>query len=137
MSGGRATVGRKRGVDLGHQAGDITSVHPEGHALTLNFYIECKHYHDLDLGSFLLARGKLHKFWRQTCVEADRYSRWPMLIAKQDRTPVLILMKPRTAQKLDAVTILGWDGYPSGAALMEFDEFLSYRYDSQKFLVER
>ena len=93
MSGGRATVAKKKGIDI-RQAGDITAVAPEGHALTDLFYIECKNYRDLQIDSFILDnRGKLAEFWRIAVREADRHERCPMLIAKENRRhPIIMTM---------------------------------------------
>jgi hypothetical protein len=94
MSGGRSTVGRKRGEDLAHQAGDISAVHPEGHILTNSYYIECKHYRSLELGRFLFGEGRLATYWSQACREAEAYAREPMLIAKENFTPIMVLLRP-------------------------------------------
>lgn len=91
MSGGRATVAHRKGESV-RQAGDITSVAPEGHVLTNLFYVECKHYRDLDLvGFFLKDKGKLAGFWRTTEREAEKHKRKPMLIAKQNNVPTLLI----------------------------------------------
>lgn len=90
MSGGRAT----RDKDV-RQAGDITAVAPEGHILTDNVYIECKHYKDLNLASFLLeGRGVLAQFWRKTCTEAVIRGKIPCIIAKQNAKPTLFITRP-------------------------------------------
>jgi hypothetical protein len=94
MSGGRATRGRKRGEDLSRQAGDITAVSPEGNSLVEHFYIECKAYRELHIERFVLnGSGTLSNFWKTTIEEARNHGRRPMLIAKQNRMPVIILTK--------------------------------------------
>jgi hypothetical protein len=93
MSGGRATVHVKKG-GTNRQAGDICAVAPEGHVLTDKFYIECKHYKSLDLGNFFLGRnGRLRKFWYKTVAQATKHNRNPMLIAKQNNVPALVLIR--------------------------------------------
>ena len=90
MSGGRATVARKRGETV-RQAGDITAVAPEGRVLD-GFYIECKFYKDLSLESFFLhGKGMLAKFWRVAVREAASHNKTPWLIAKQNNRPTLLL----------------------------------------------
>jgi hypothetical protein len=85
MSGGRATVTRKRGEKNTTQTGDITAVHPDGNKLTNNFVIECKKYKDLDVASGLLfGRGRLAKFWAQAYRESHIVGKMPLLIAKQN-----------------------------------------------------
>jgi hypothetical protein len=106
MSGGRATVAHKRGDLLDYQGGDISSIHPDGHKLTAYFCIECKFHRDLEFGLLLFGRGKLARFWKEACSTANRHSRQPMLIAKQNRfetkvlllidSPLLALDVPRT-----------------------------------------
>lgn len=93
MSGGRATVARKRGEML-RQSGDITSVAPEGHALTDKLYFELKFYRDLDLRNFFVKqKGTLARFWLKTLREAASYEKDPILIVKQDRVPTLLLTR--------------------------------------------
>lgn len=92
MSGGRATRGLARGENLSRQAGDISSVSPEGHALTNRFYIELKHYADLALTRFYTEqKGTLAVFWLKTKREAEKHGRMPMMIVKQNRVPTLLI----------------------------------------------
>ena len=100
MSGGRATIGRRRGIELNRQAGDVCAIAPEGHALTSQFYVECKFYHNLGLGNFILAAGPLYEFWMQTADNARHHDRYPMLIAKQNYWPSLILVKANTLESI-------------------------------------
>ena len=91
MSGGRATLGRNKGQPI-RQAGDITAVAPEGHVLTNRFYIECKFYKDLNLDSFfLMGKGTLAAHWRQVVKEAASHDKQPLLIAKQNLKPALLV----------------------------------------------
>jgi hypothetical protein len=93
MSGGRATVGRKKGKDHARHAGDITATAPEGFVLTDKWYVECKSYKDLAIQSGLIKGiGKLANFWRETCLQASNYKRMPLLIAKENQSPVIVLM---------------------------------------------
>lgn len=91
MSGGRATVGAKKGISRSSQSGDISSIAPEGHVLTNNFSIECKTYADLMLDGLLLdKKGGIVSFWNQTKRDAINSEKKPMLIAKQNRSIVLL-----------------------------------------------
>lgn len=93
MSGGRATLGHRKGKDLRYQAGDITATHPDGHVFTDYFYAECKFVNNLDLeGFFFKNTGKLNAFWCKTLVEAEKHKRHPFLVAKQNRLPTLVLV---------------------------------------------
>lgn len=90
MSGGRATVARGEV----RQAGDVCSVAPEGHSLTDLFYIEAKFYADLALPRFFLeSKGILMKFWDKALAESSKYSRSPLLVAKQNMYPAIVLME--------------------------------------------
>jgi hypothetical protein len=89
LSGGRTTVGRRRGVELSASAGDISCVHATGHALTDNYYIECKHYRDLNYLGLLKGNGKLVEFWMTTKREATNSGKHPLLIAKQNLIPAM------------------------------------------------
>jgi hypothetical protein len=96
MSGGRATLGARKGVKLAKQAGDITAIDPVGHELTNKYMIECKHYASLDLEGFVLRDGgKLAAFWRTAQQQARVHDRQPMLIAKQ-RGAVIMIVPPGT-----------------------------------------
>lgn len=88
MSGGRATVSRGKV----RQAGDITAVSPEGHALTDIFYIECKAYKDINLDCLVKGKGALLDFWMIASKEALSYQKQPMLIFKRNHWPVIVML---------------------------------------------
>lgn len=91
MSGGRATVQRKKGVAV-RQGGDICSVAPEGHVFTDRFYCECKSYKQLQIDRFIiLGTGKLAAFWKETKKQAALHDKEPLLIAKQNGFPILVV----------------------------------------------
>lgn len=93
MSGGRATVGLKS-QQIIRQHGDICAVSPEGHNLSNEFYIECKFYKDLKIELFLLDDGgPLGKMWRDVCEAARPYGKQPLLIAKSNRSPTLMITR--------------------------------------------
>lgn len=92
ISGGRATVlFNKQGRSI-KPAGDICSVDPGGHRLTDRYFIECKHNHTLELHRFVVHEGKLWGFWERCVEQALAHRRSPMLIAKQDRFPTLMML---------------------------------------------
>jgi len=93
MSGGRATVALKRG-EANRQGGDISSVSPEGHALTDFAYMECKFHKDLRFSTFAInGKGPLAEFWAETVKKAKQHEREPMLIAKQNNMAILVITK--------------------------------------------
>jgi hypothetical protein len=94
ISGGRATMAAKRGNMLRQQAGDISSIAPEGHVLTDTFYVECKFYKSLEIDNFCMGdkTGKLYKFWVRAVKDAKRYDRLPMLIARENFRDTIVVM---------------------------------------------
>jgi hypothetical protein len=93
MSGGRATIAKRRGVNLRRQAGDITATAPEGHVLTDRFFIEVKHVRSLDFLSFFTrSTGSLAKFWMTAKREARKHGLKPMIIAKQNGLPTIVVL---------------------------------------------
>ncbi len=109
MSGGRATIGLKKGKTRSSQAGDITSIDPVGSWLTDRFIIENKHYADLDIASGILANtGRLHKFWVDLVAVSHAIGKMPLLIAKENHRSVLLILssKGETALRLDPQTAL-------------------------------
>jgi len=107
MSGGRATVQAKRGIDNRTQVADISAIHPDGDKLMALFFIECKHVRSLDIAQAIIKRsGFLVKTWTimQNMVERERAKTGrgnaasPMLIARQNgmRTIMCITRHGRT-----------------------------------------
>jgi len=127
MSGGRATVNRKRGIGNRTQCGDISAVSPEGHKLTDLFVVECKFYANLDLAtSLLLGRGKLAQFWKEVCAEAKHANKEPLLIARQNRFEPLVLMTPVKGTMILCVNAmaLSYQTPPQDAAVHLFKSLL-------------
>jgi len=103
MSGGRATVAGRRGVNLASQAGDISAVHKSGHALTGDHYFELKHVKDIALDAFIVkGTGPLATYWNTACREASRYVKDPILIVRQNRLPTLWISRTRVVDALHA-----------------------------------
>lgn len=90
MSGGRATL---LGLAV-RQAGDIAAVSTEGLPFTDRWFVECKHVRNLMLDRFCIEHsGTLWKFWEVACREAERHVKKPMLIARQNGWPALVLVR--------------------------------------------
>lgn len=102
MSGGRATVGAKKGKDHSRHAGDIAATSAEGSFFTDIFYMELKFYKNLHIEKFLLNdSGILANFWSVTCRQANKYKRQPLLIAKQNRLGgALVISHPNTLKAM-------------------------------------
>lgn len=100
LSGGRATVAHRKDKVV-RQAGDICAVSPEGHALDSIVFIECKHVKSLALeGFFISGKNTLANFWRVAVQQAKRHNKTPLLIARQNRLPDLILQPPGGLKQL-------------------------------------
>ena len=130
MSGGRSTVKFKKGKQNVTQGGDLSALDPIGHAFLENFVIECKFYNDLDSASSLLrGYGRLLKFWRETNTDAKRCKKWPLLIAKQNRFPTLLVTNRAGADFLGLSVMAGLQfrltKIGDNKFVVLFDEFLS------------
>jgi hypothetical protein len=91
MSGGRATVAHRKGKDV-RQCGDLCAVGPEGHKFCAKWFIEIKHIKKLALDQFLIkGTGPLANFWKIVLREAKKHVRYPMLIARQNGWPIIVL----------------------------------------------
>lgn len=107
MSGGRASVKFKKGKENVTQGGDICAIDPMGHKLLDRFSIECKHYNDLNITTSLVCGyGKLVTFWFQTVKQAKRQKKIPILIARQNRLPVLFITNRRGYEELDMDSVV-------------------------------
>ena len=92
MSGGRATVARKRGKSV-KQDGDISAIAAEGHIFSDNWFVECKFHKKLDIASLLITNtGDLIKYWHVACREASHHKKFPMLIFKSNRMPTMVVV---------------------------------------------
>jgi hypothetical protein len=98
MSGGRATVGRKKGELNQTQEGDISAVDPAGHWLVKRFVIECKCVKSLDLDAFIYYhKGALAGFWNTLTKITSGTPKEPMLIAKQNQYPPMLITSSQGA----------------------------------------
>lgn len=90
MSGGRATIGFRKGVVRSAQVGDIGAIHPLGEVLTDHFVIECKNRKG---GNFLLwllkGEGNVAGWWEKVCGEASKVGRHPLMICNVNRKGII------------------------------------------------
>jgi hypothetical protein len=95
MSGGRARLQLNKDIVNQTQAGDVSSISELGFWLINAYTIEAKHYKDLQLASgFLSNTGALHDFWRQLRQDCMITRKLPLLIAKQNNRPTIMLTQP-------------------------------------------
>ena len=124
MSGGRATVARAKGKQLASQSGDISSIHPLGHAFINTFYVECKNYKDLNFVGLISKRGKLYEFWQETQAQAKSYQKQPILIAKQNQQPIIVCL---TVTGINTLSLKGRSSFIShGMYAVRFDDFIKW-----------
>lgn len=93
MSGGRATVMKKKGKENISQLGDISSVDPIGNELLNKFVIECKFYKNLKLDSLIYGKpvkDSMLGFWEQAIKTVECSTKNPIIIAKGNGKPALI-----------------------------------------------
>lgn len=92
MSGGRATVQRRKGETLHAHAGDISCTHSCGELLTEKFFCECKHYKDLQLSQVSYGKlGMLRRFWLVARKQAKQYGKQALLFARQNQQPDIVV----------------------------------------------
>jgi hypothetical protein len=94
MSGGRATVRMKRPdkKKMYAQSGDISAIDPLGAPLIDLFFVEAKHLQDLKLEQMLWQKeGFAPNIWDLPFEEANKYGKYPMVLARQDRQKTLVL----------------------------------------------
>lgn len=121
MSGGRATLQARKGKSVSAQVGDIGAIDSDGEYHFLrHVVVECKHHHNLHIErGFISSTGNLHAFWVKHCGDAVAVRREPVLIARQDRTPTLLIMTGNAAEALYLIegyrrvlTLDEWCGQP-------------------------
>jgi len=126
MSGGRATVQLAQGKVNLSQSGDLSAISEGAYAFCEKNFIECKHYKDLQLGrSILLGRGGLAAFWRITRREAAKYGKAPVMVAKQNLYPAIVVVDPD--QDCFVGTAIIADVYALRARLRLFEDVTKVR----------
>jgi hypothetical protein len=92
-SGALATTSSKSGdYTKKGAAGDLMAVNEKASLFIETFYVEIKSVKDLQLESLLLARkGFLYKVWKDTQEKSLQYSRVPVVVAKQNRYPEVLV----------------------------------------------
>ena len=102
MSGGRATVGLKKGIVRKTQGGDITAIDPIGNKLTDKYMIECKSYKNIHLQSMLYGIPKnasIYEFWIELYNKSKQLNKDMMLVIKYN-TSVKLLGLTKTSRTI-------------------------------------
>lgn len=109
MSGGRATLHSRTGRKNSSQSGDISAVDTLGAPLIESFFLECKHLESLEIHRWIYnGKTPLDEIWDKTLRDAEFQDKIPLVVAKQNRQPELVMS-----------TELGWQLFfeASGGAL--------------------
>lgn len=96
MSGGRATLQFKKGINNKSQICDISAIDPLGEKLLNKTIIECKSYRCLHVDSFIfnysLKTDNIYNFWSKLLKIAYKVNKIPILICKQNKNKSLIIL---------------------------------------------
>lgn len=138
MSGGRATVHARKGNKMHSQVGDISAVDALGHPFCSKIMVECKHVKDLNFqGALIKGSGPLAQFWFTLQVQAEDHGKRPLLIARQNNTPVVFITTPAANARLfrmPATMLLG-ELSQLGVHVFQFDDFLEFApYVNSRFV---
>lgn len=128
MSGGRATLQFKtvtrREVSLSStqserkvnitQSGDVSAIGQGAYEFCECTFVEIKHYKELNIArGFVCNTGNLARFWNKARVEAEKYGKRPLLIARQNLYPTLAIsaMKDSIFKIPPLLTAPRWGAY--------------------------
>ena len=134
-SGSKATTNYEKGNDVSlNHFGDIGYSDVKGKPLIEEINIECKKYKDFELLDVLKenkTKSEIEQFWEETCKDAIRSERYPILIMKKNYFPELIMLDTElfaaVREKFELTEYIIWN---SGAIVL-LDKFLdrvSYDY---------
>jgi hypothetical protein len=101
-SGSRGTNRKSKGMGA-NQVGDIVAVDEKGAPLTNQYFIECKHYKNLNLDSLIYGTPKnnsILEFWCKTQEDSFYFAKRPVIIARQNNKRDLIGVDQLTKNKL-------------------------------------
>lgn len=106
-SGARSTTLQKKGVILGECAGDLQALKPEGTAFIDKYFVECKSYDHLQWAGLVVGQPcRALLFYSKAEEQAVIFDKIPMLIAKQNRLPIMVMMPTLAASDLGINTDL-------------------------------
>lgn len=94
LSGGAFTLAATKGKELG-LPGDIAASHPLAFEFLSKFAVEAKHHKRISLDTYLwdfTGHNFLARVWESTKGQANRVGVHPMIIAKQNQCPAIVLV---------------------------------------------
>lgn len=124
MSGGRATIGLRKGNLRSSQIGDVSAIDALGERLLDYVVPECKAYRDLQaFRGFLGGAGVLKKFWFDNKVLARKGGKYSMLVARQNNLPIFVMLDKECIDLFNLptpmITVTPWS-----CVIYLFDDFL-------------
>jgi hypothetical protein len=83
------------------QSGDISAADVEGHVLTDQFVVECKHYSEAVIIALLRdsEKSKIRQWWVKVNNEANTRGIEPMLVIKQHNLPMVVCLRSSGAAR--------------------------------------
>lgn len=98
MSGGRATIQNRKGIENKSQLGDVSCIDILGQPLIDKYIIECKNYSNIHLESLLYGapfKGSIREFWMVLTTQCLNAGKLPILIFKENRKEIMMgISKP-------------------------------------------
>lgn len=91
LSGGQFT----RSEEGEGAPGDLQANHPRAFEFMALFSVECKHHRDIGLDRYILdlsGTSFLSKVFKQTQIQAATLGLFPMVVAKQNHQPAIVLL---------------------------------------------
>jgi hypothetical protein len=100
-SGATATIGKKKGEINPYQCGDLCAVSPDCYNFAEKIYVEIKSYKQLNITNFIFNRPSiLEKFWKIALQESKDYNKEPIIVAKENNFPELIIFRKKLFDNL-------------------------------------
>lgn len=132
MSGGRATVQYKKGVNNKSQVCDISAIDPLGNFLIDKTIIECKTYRCLHIDSFIfnysLKTNNAYNFWIELSNKAKEVNKIPILICKQNNSKSLIILPHYLASKFSLNSLAIIKKHDISIEIFLLDNFLGINF---------
>lgn len=101
-SGGRYTQRSKSGKETIHQEGDVASTCSDTEFFSDLFYVECKHYNDINLWSIFTGKGSLYGWCKEYLARSKESGKILFLVVRQNNRPILLF----TSEDILSIPIL-------------------------------
>jgi len=101
-SGGRFTTRAKAGKETLNQEGDIAATSSETEWFSNMFYVECKHYKDINLWSMITGKGILIDWIKDYLDRSKHCNKLLFLVIRQNNKPIVLLTPTTIYTHVDA-----------------------------------